>query len=58
MGKENMGVVRSTFIIDEKGYIEDIFMSGKEAKTNNIDNEHTFKTKDHHEVILNYLRNR
>ncbi len=48
MGKENMGVVRSTFIINETGEIEDIFMSGKEAKLNGIDKDHTFKTKDHH----------
>ena len=58
MGKEKMGVVRSTFIIDEKGNVEDIFMTGKEAKTNGIEKDHTFKTKDHHEIMLNYLQNR
>ena len=58
MGKESMGVVRSTFIIDEKGNVEDIFMSGKEAKTNGIEKDHTFKTKDHHDIMLAYLANR
>ena len=58
MGKEKMGVVRSTFIIDEKGHIEDIYMSGKEAKTNGIEKDHTFKTKDHHDIMLAHLRAR
>lgn len=42
MGKENMGVVRTSFLIDEKGNLEHIF--------------NKFKTKDHHEVVLNYLQ--
>lgn len=41
MGKENMGVVRTTFFIDTQGKIAHIFDK--------------FKTKDHHEVVLNYL---
>ena len=41
MGKENMGVVRTSFLIDEQGNIEHIFDK--------------FKTKDHHEVVLAYL---
>ena len=41
MGKENMGVVRTSFMIDENGNLEHIF--------------NKFKTKDHHEVVLNYL---
>jgi thioredoxin-dependent peroxiredoxin len=41
MGKENMGVVRTSFLIDEEGKLEHIFDK--------------FKTKDHHEVVLNYL---
>lgn len=41
MGRENMGVVRTSFLIDEKGCLEHIF--------------NKFKTKDHHEVVLNYL---
>ena len=41
MGKENMGVVRTSFLINESGDIEHIF--------------NKFKTKDHHEVVLNYL---
>jgi peroxiredoxin Q/BCP len=44
MGKENMGVVRTSFLIDEQGNIEHIF--------------NKFKTKDHHEVVLNYLNNK
>ena len=42
MGKENMGVVRTSFLIDENGKLEHIF--------------NKFKTKDHHEVVLNYLK--
>lgn len=41
MGKENMGVVRTSFLIDENGNLEHIF--------------NKFKTKDHHEVVLDYL---
>jgi peroxiredoxin Q/BCP len=44
MGKENMGVVRTSFLIDESGKIEHIFDK--------------FKTKDHHEVVLNYLNSK
>lgn len=44
MGKENMGVVRTSFLIDENGNLEHIF--------------NKFKTKDHHEVVLNYLLNK
>ena len=42
MGKENMGVVRTSFLIDEEGNLVHIF--------------NKFKTKDHHEVVLNYLQ--
>ncbi|MGO1298607.1 MAG: thioredoxin-dependent thiol peroxidase [Vibrio sp.] len=41
MGRENMGIVRTSFLIDEQGNIEHVF--------------NKFKTKDHHEVVLNYL---
>lgn len=41
MGRESMGVVRTSFLIDEEGNIEHIF--------------NKFKTKDHHEVVLDYL---
>ncbi|CAK6714498.1 TPA: thioredoxin-dependent thiol peroxidase [Vibrio parahaemolyticus] len=41
MGRENMGVVRTSFLIDESGQIEHVF--------------NKFKTKDHHEVVLGYL---
>ncbi|UJF19785.1 thioredoxin-dependent thiol peroxidase [Vibrio sp. SS-MA-C1-2] len=41
MGKEFMGVVRTSFLIDEKGKIEHVFDK--------------FKTKDHHQVVLDYL---
>ena len=43
MGRENMGVVRTSFLVDENGNIEHVF--------------NKFKTKDHHEVVLNYLKN-
>lgn len=41
MGRENMGVVRTSFLIDENGNLEHVF--------------NKFKTKDHHEVVLDYL---
>jgi len=44
MGRENMGVVRTSFLIDENGNLEHIF--------------NKFKTKDHHEVVLHYLKNK
>ncbi|MFT7009037.1 MAG: peroxiredoxin Q/BCP [Colwellia sp.] len=44
MGKENMGVVRTSFLIDESGNLEHVF--------------NKFKTKDHHEVLLDYLNNK
>lgn len=44
MGKENMGVVRTSFLIDENGNLEHIF--------------NKFKTKDHHEVVLNYFQSK
>lgn len=44
MGRENMGVVRTSFLVDESGNIEHIFDK--------------FKTKDHHEVVLNYLNSK
>jgi peroxiredoxin Q/BCP len=44
MGKENMGVVRTSFLIDENGNLEHIF--------------NKFKTKDHHEVVLSYLQSK
>lgn len=43
MGRENMGVVRTSFLVDENGNIEHVF--------------NKFKTKDHHEVVLSYLKN-
>ena len=42
MGKENMGVVRTSFLIDEDGNIEHVF--------------NKFKTKDHHQVVLDFLK--
>ena len=41
MGKEFDGIHRTSFLIDEEGNIEHVFDK--------------FKTKDHHEVVLNYL---
>jgi peroxiredoxin Q/BCP len=43
MGKEYDGIHRITFLVDEKGVIEQVFDK--------------FKTKNHHEVILAYLQN-
>jgi peroxiredoxin Q/BCP len=42
MGKENMGVVSTRFLIDENGNIEHVF--------------NKFKTKDHHQVVLDFLK--
>ncbi|MEP4888721.1 MAG: thioredoxin-dependent thiol peroxidase [Aliiglaciecola sp.] len=44
MGRENMGVVRTSFLVDESGNIEHVF--------------NKFKTKDHHQVVLDYLTNK
>ena len=41
MGKENMSVVRTSFLIDEQGNIEHIY--------------NKFKTKEHHQVVLEVL---
>lgn len=42
MGKEYMGVVRTTFIIDPEGKMKHVVTK--------------FKTKDHHDVVLELLR--
>lgn len=44
MGRESMGVVRTSFLINEEGNIEHVFDK--------------FKTKDHHEVVLDFLNNK
>ncbi|ENM3754254.1 thioredoxin-dependent thiol peroxidase [Vibrio cholerae] len=44
MGRENMGVVRTSFLIDESGNFEHVF--------------NKFKTKDHHEIVLDYLNSK
>jgi peroxiredoxin Q/BCP len=41
MGRENMGVVRTSFLVDENGTIEHVF--------------NKFKTKEHHQVVLDFL---
>ncbi|MCF2948951.1 thioredoxin-dependent thiol peroxidase [Paraglaciecola aquimarina] len=41
MGKEYDGIHRTTFLIDESGKVEHVFTK--------------FKTKDHHQVVLDYL---
>lgn len=41
MGKEFMGIIRTTFVIDEKGKVEKVLDK--------------FKTKTHHETLLDYL---
>ncbi|EFP97968.1 thioredoxin-dependent thiol peroxidase [Vibrio caribbeanicus] len=44
MGKTYDGLHRISFLIDEQGVIEHVFDK--------------FKTKDHHEVVLDYLKNK
>lgn len=44
MGREFMGLIRTTFIIDKNGKLEQVI--------------NKFKTKTHHETVLEYLRNR
>jgi peroxiredoxin Q/BCP len=41
MGKEYDGIHRISFLINEKGVVEHVFDK--------------FKTKDHHQVVLDYL---
>ncbi|MCC2615575.1 thioredoxin-dependent thiol peroxidase [Aestuariibacter halophilus] len=41
MGKEYDGIHRLTFLIDEQGVVEHVF--------------NKFKTKEHHDVVLDYL---
>ena len=43
MGKIYDGIHRISFLIDEQGNIEKVFDK--------------FKTKDHHQVVLDYLKN-
>ena len=42
MGKEYDGIHRISFLVDEQGQIEQVF--------------NKFKTKEHHDVVLNYLK--
>lgn len=42
MGKEFDGIHRLSFLVDENGVIEHVF--------------NKFKTKDHHDVVINYLK--
>ena len=42
MGKEYEGIHRTSFLIDEQGQVAHVFDK--------------FKTKDHHQVVLDYLR--
>lgn len=42
MGKEYDGIHRISFLIDEQGNVEHVF--------------NKFKTKDHHQVVLDYLQ--
>ncbi|CZF83090.1 thioredoxin-dependent thiol peroxidase [Grimontia marina] len=42
MGKEYDGIHRLSFLVDENGVIERVF--------------NKFKTKDHHDVVINYLK--
>lgn len=42
MGRESMGIIRTSFLIDKEGRLQHVFDK--------------FKTKDHHEVVLGYLK--
>ncbi|AMG29960.1 thioredoxin-dependent thiol peroxidase [Grimontia hollisae] len=42
MGREYDGIHRLSFLVDENGHIEHVF--------------NKFKTKDHHDVVINYLK--
>ena len=43
MGKTYEGIHRISFLVDKKGKIEHVFDD--------------FKTSNHHEIVLNYLKN-
>lgn len=55
MGKEFDGIHRLSFLIDEQGVIEHVFTSAS-LKAVPLAGEYSkFKTKEHHQVVLNYL---
>ena len=55
MGKEYDGIHRLSFLIDEQGVIEHVFTSAS-LKAVPLEGEYSkFKTKDHHQVVLDYL---
>ena len=55
MGKEYDGIHRLSFLIDAEGIIEHVFTSAT-LKAVPLSGEFTkFKTKDHHQVVLDYL---
>ncbi len=55
MGKEYDGIHRLSFLIDELGMIEHVFTSAS-LKAVPLEGDYSkFKTKDHHQVVLDYL---
>ena len=55
MGREFDGIHRLSFLIDENGVIEHVFTSAT-LKAVPLEGEYSkFKTKEHHQVVLDYL---
>lgn len=55
MGREFDGIHRLSFLIDEAGVIEHVFTSAT-LKAVPLEGEYSkFKTKEHHQVVLDYL---
>jgi peroxiredoxin Q/BCP len=58
MGKEFDGIHRLSFLIDEQGTIEHVFTSATLKAVPLTGEFSKFKTKDHHQVVLDYLTNK
>lgn len=58
MGREFDGIHRLSFLIDEAGKIEHVFTSAT-LKAVPMEGEYSkFKTKEHHQVVLDYLNSK
>lgn len=58
MGREFDGIHRLSFLIDEAGKIEHVFTSAT-LKAVPLEGKFSkFKTKEHHQVVLDYLNNK
>lgn len=55
MGKEFDGIHRLSFLVDEQGVIEHVFTSATLKAVPMTGEYSKFKTKDHHQVVLDYL---